>query len=232
MLTNPPKLHSNISGSGRVRQADQASMRQPSADLTRQPRRGREEDGLDEKAMLGFFRCGTRARGGVCCVDDRCSVLHAWTEPAAEPDQRTADRSGGHVSAGSLTLAEAARAKALSTPLADFNVADPGLFRSDTLWPWFERLRHGGIEKITAVAGSSEFGPYWSVTKHRDIIAVDSDHGTFSSDSELGGIAIQDGFEARDRASFISLDPPMHDAQRRAVAPMFSTASMMEQERV
>ena len=128
---------------------------------------------------------------------------------------------------GSPTLAEAARAKALSTPLSDFNVADPELFRGDTLWPWFERLRQ---EDPVHYCETSEFGPYWSVTKHHDIIAVDSDHGAYSSDSELGGIAISDGFEPRDRASFISLDPPMHDAQRKAVTPMFSTASMTELE--
>jgi cytochrome P450 len=124
---------------------------------------------------------------------------------------------------GSSTLAEAARAKAFATPLNDFNVADPELFRSDTLWPWFERLRS---EDPVHYCAGSEYGPYWSVTRHRDIIAVDSHHDVYSSDSELGGIAVQDGFEPRERSSFIALDPPMHDAQRRAVAPMFSSTSM------
>ena len=137
-----------------------------------------------------------------------------------DPDSRAAEAS---MPDGSTTLAEVARAKALATPLSEFNVADPELFRGDTLWPWFERLRR---EDPVHYCKDSEFGPYWSVTKHRDIIEVDSHHGVFSSSSELGGIAIQDGLEPNDRASFISLDPPMHDEQRRAVAPMFSTASM------
>jgi cytochrome P450 len=120
-------------------------------------------------------------------------------------------------------LAKSARERAYSTPLDAFDVADPALFRTDTLWPWFERLR---AEDPVHYCPDSPYGPYWSVTRHRDIIAVDSNHGVFSSSSELGGIAIEDGYEPSDRASFISLDPPMHDAQRRAVMPMFSTESM------
>jgi len=120
-------------------------------------------------------------------------------------------------------LANSARERAYSTPLDAFDVADPALFRSDTLWPWFERLR---AEDPVHYCAHSPYGPYWSVTRHTDIIAVDSNHGVFSSSSELGGIAIENGYEPSDRASFISLDPPMHDAQRRAVMPMFSTESM------
>ena len=34
-----------------------------------------------------------------------------------------------------------AREEAYSTPLKDFHPGAPRLFRDDTLWPWFERLR-------------------------------------------------------------------------------------------
>src|SRR6202167_14060 len=127
------------------------------------------------------------------------------------------------------TLAEEARARAYATPLADFQPHAIDHFTSDTLWPWFERLRAEDPVHYTA---ESEFGAYWSVTKGRDIIAVDSNHGVFSSDSELGGIAIGDGTQPRETAGFISLDPPMHDEQRRVVAPMFSSASMAALEPV
>jgi cytochrome P450 len=140
---------------------------------------------------------------------------------AAMPD-------GSMTSAANARAIEA-RAKAYSTPLDQFHPADAALFRNDTLWPWFERLRAEDPVHYTA---ESEFGSYWSVTKGRDIIAVDSNHGVFSSDSELGGIAINDGAQPRAQASFISLDPPMHDEQRRVVAPMFSTASMAALEPV
>jgi cytochrome P450 len=48
----------------------------------------------------------------------------------------------------------------------------------------------------------------------------------FSSDSELGGIAIADGRGPRHQSSFIALDPPMHDAQRKVIAPLFSRENM------
>jgi len=119
--------------------------------------------------------------------------------------------------------AQDARAKAFATPLDQYDVADPELFRNDTLWPWFERLRH---EDPVHLCRESRFGPYWSVTKHHDIISVDSNHRVFSSDSEIGGITIQDGRQPREQSSFIALDPPMHDAQRKVIMPMFAPESL------
>jgi cytochrome P450 len=116
-----------------------------------------------------------------------------------------------------------ARAQAYATPLAEFQVADIGLFTSDTHWPWFERLRR---EDPVHWCEASEFGPYWSVTRFNDIIAVDGNHQVFSSDSERGGISIIDSPEPRRTTSFIGLDPPEHEAERRVVTPMFSSASI------
>jgi cytochrome P450 len=139
-----------------------------------------------------------------------------------------ADHKEAAMADGSLAQAlrernEAARAEAYATPLDQFHVADSRLFRSDTLWPWFERLRAEDPVHYTA---ESEFGPYWSVTKHRDIIAVDSNHAVFSSCSTKGGIAIDDGYGPQEQSNFIALDPPMHDEQRKVVAPMFTSASI------
>ena len=64
------------------------------------------------------------------------------------------------------------------------------------------------------------------MTKFNDIIAVDSNHEVFSSASENGGIMIEDGYEPSASSSFIALDPPDHDEQRRVVTPMFSSPSM------
>jgi len=74
---------------------------------------------------------------------------------------------------------------------------------------------------------ASQFGPYWSVTKHRDIISVDSNHRVFSSDSEIGGITIFEGRQPREQSSFIALDPPAHDQQRKVIAPMFAPDSLL-----
>jgi cytochrome P450 len=116
-----------------------------------------------------------------------------------------------------------AREKAYATPLDKFHPGDAEIFRSDTLWPWFERLRKEDPVHLTT---ESEFGPYWSVTKHKDIIAVDSNHRVFSSDSEIGGITIFEGKQPRNQSSFIALDPPDHDQQRKVIAPMFAPDSL------
>ena len=77
-----------------------------------------------------------------------------------------------------------------------------------------------------AITSASDFGPYWSVTKFDDIVAVDGDHNTFSSSSENGGIALGDSFEDPAGASFISQDSPRHEAQRKVVTPMFTSGAM------
>ena len=135
---------------------------------------------------------------------------------------------------GSGRAAEAARAAAYSTPLDKFQVHDIGHFTSDTLWPWFERLRAEDPVHYTA---ESEYGPYWSLTKYADIVAADGDYRRFSSSSVHGGITLflppdetnTEAFE-EERNSFIAMDPPRHDDQRRAVSPIFSTPALAELE--
>jgi len=135
---------------------------------------------------------------------------------------------------GAMTLADEARAKAYATPLDQFQPHAIEHFTSDTLWPWFERLRAEDPVHYTA---ESEYGPYWSLTRYADIVVAESDSARLSSSSQNGGITLFEppedadpqGF-SDDRASFISLDPPRHDAQRKAVSPIFSTPSLAELE--
>src|SRR5579864_3224598 len=68
--------------------------------------------------------------------------------------------------------------EAYTTPLAELNPANIERFQNDTIWPVFERLRREDPVHFTA---DSEFGPYWSVTRWNDIMAVDTDHETYSS---------------------------------------------------
>jgi cytochrome P450 len=119
----------------------------------------------------------------------------------------------------------AAREKAWSMPLAQFDPGDPELFRSDTHWPYFDRLRK---EEPVHYCKDSMFGPYWSVTKYNDIMAVDTNHGVFSSAASLGGITIRDVPPDLRRESFIAMDQPRHSAQRKTVAPMFTPANLDE----
>ncbi len=114
---------------------------------------------------------------------------------------------------------KAARDLAWSTPLEQFNPGDPELFRSDSFWPYFDRLRK---EDPVHYCKDSMFGPYWSVTKYNDIMDVETNHAVFSSAASLGGITIRDVPPDLRRESFIAMDEPRHGAQRKTVAPMFT----------
>ncbi|MDA9545926.1 MULTISPECIES: cytochrome P450 [unclassified Bradyrhizobium] len=119
-------------------------------------------------------------------------------------------------SAGKL---DALRERAMSLPLEQFDPGDPELFRTDTFWPYFDRLRR---EDPVHYCKDSMFGPYWSVTRYNDIMEIETNHAVFSSASALGGITIRDIDPDLRRESFISMDPPRHAAQRKTVAPMFT----------
>src|ERR1700750_1786696 len=126
---------------------------------------------------------------------------------------------------GTLQSNDDARERAYSMPLEDIHVGDPQLFFSDSHWPYFERLRR---EDPVHYCRDSEFGPYWSVTRFNDIMAVDTNHQVYSSDADLGGITIRNARPGHHRRpSFIAMDPPKHDAQRKAVTPVVSPANLM-----
>jgi cytochrome P450 len=123
------------------------------------------------------------------------------------------------MSDGSIDIKAEARAQAYATPLEALNPAQSELFTQDAMWATFERLRREDPVHFTA---ESDYGPYWSVTKYNDIMAVDTNHEAFSS---ADGIVLQ-SLESKaenvgrpTRPSFISMDPPKHDAQRKAVSP-------------
>lgn len=112
---------------------------------------------------------------------------------------------------------DAASEDAYSIPLDKINVSQPRLFKDNAIWPYFERLRN---EDPVHFCSESEFGPYWSVTKYKDIMKVDTSHGIYSSDSSLGGITIRDPVEDFRLPSFIAMDQPRHDEQRKTVSPI------------
>ena len=120
-----------------------------------------------------------------------------------------------------------ARERAYATPLAALNVAQPILFQTDTHWPYFERMRR---EAPVHYCPESEFGPYWSVTKYKDIMAVDTNHAVYSSLSTLGGISIRDQREDFPLPMFIAMDPPRHDEQRKVVAPIVAPNNLARLE--
>jgi cytochrome P450 len=124
-------------------------------------------------------------------------------------------------------VADAARERAFSLPLSEINVSDPRLFQDDTIGHYFARLRrddpvHHHVDE--------RFGPFWSVTKYKDIMQVEVNHQTYSSDIHLGGINIRDVPEGHRRPMFIAMDPPRHDDQRRTVSPIVAPGNLAQME--
>ncbi|MEM9841123.1 MAG: cytochrome P450 [Pseudomonadota bacterium] len=112
---------------------------------------------------------------------------------------------------------------AFSMPLKDLHPAQPALFQQDVMWPYFERLRRDAPVHLTT---DSQFGPYWSVTTHDAIMAVDTNHRDFSSSFKHGGIVIADTPDDFPLPMFIAMDPPVHDVQRKTVQPAVSPAAL------
>jgi cytochrome P450 len=106
-----------------------------------------------------------------------------------------------------------------SIPLESINVAQAALFQRNLHEPYFERLRK---EDPVHYCAESMFGPYWSVTKFKDIMYVDTHHQVFSSE---GGITLGPPTTVQESQMmrtpmFIAMDPPKHDVQRATVAPV------------
>jgi cytochrome P450 len=124
-----------------------------------------------------------------------------------------------------------------ATPLDALNPARVDRFQNDTIWPVFERLRREDPVHFTP---DSEYGPYWSVTKWNDIMAVDTNHEAFSSADGIGLANLEQmaeqqkimeqmgrGNEARrGGAGFITMDEPDHGPARKAVSPTLAPSNL------
>jgi cytochrome P450 len=96
------------------------------------------------------------------------------------------------------------------------------LYRDDTWRPLFQRLR---AEAPIHWVANSGFGPYWSVSTYAPIVEIEARPELFSS--EIGSFSIVPVEpEERRTPMFIGRDPPIHTAQRRAVAPAFTPSEM------
>ena len=104
------------------------------------------------------------------------------------------------------------------------DVSDPSLYETDSWRPIFARLRS---EAPVHYCADSPFGSYWSITRFEDIMAVDSNHQSFSS---IGGVSIGDRKPDFEAPNFISMDPPKHDAQRMSVTPAVAPMQLQKME--
>ena len=115
------------------------------------------------------------------------------------------------------------RDDASAIPLDKIDVSQPRLYQDDIWEPYFERLRRD--DPVHWCEGGM-YGSYWSVTKYRDIMAVDTNQQVYSSDALMGGIVLRDAPMDYRRPSFISMDQPKHDEQRRVVSPVVAPTNL------
>lgn len=118
--------------------------------------------------------------------------------------------------------------------LSDVNPADPKLFSQEKILPYFKQMR---AEQPVHYCKESAYGPFWSVTRYEDIMAVDKNHHQFSSDAHYGGIMIDDDIVGDVNGdffvqSFIMMDPPEHGPQRKAVTKIVAPTSLQNFENI
>jgi cytochrome P450 len=113
----------------------------------------------------------------------------------------------------------------LMQPLGSIDVSDPAIYEQDTWQPLFARLRR---EAPVHYCAESRYGPYWSVTRYNDIMTVELDHASYSS--QLGGIQVEDQPADMKRGSFIRMDPPRHTVRRKTVAPVAAPNNLTSYE--
>ncbi|MEL7541181.1 MAG: cytochrome P450, partial [Pseudomonadota bacterium] len=109
-------------------------------------------------------------------------------------------------------------------PLETLDVSLAELFEANIHGEYFRRLRH---EDPVHFCPDSQFGPYWSVTKYDDIVAVDSNHKVFSSDRD---IVIGDAPKDFNTPMFIAMDGQKHVEQRKAASPAVAPSQLSDIE--
>jgi len=131
-----------------------------------------------------------------------------------------------------------------SIPLESFNMAQPHLFQNDAHWGYFERMRK---EDPVHYCAESAFGPYWSLTRRKEIVEVDTDHELFSSAmgvtvGGLGGSGNKQAEPSTEKTEdksdnkwggfsmFIAMDPPKHDLQRATVTGVVAPTNLAKME--
>jgi cytochrome P450 len=109
-----------------------------------------------------------------------------------------------------------------SPPLSSLDLSRAEYWRDGLVGPLFERLR---AEDPVHFCRESPFGPYWSVTRHSEIVEVERQPDLFSSSYRHGGVTLF-GDNPSWFPMFIAMDGAQHKAQRATVAPAFAPSRM------
>ena len=114
-----------------------------------------------------------------------------------------------------------------NTSVRDINgfadVGHPAMYGEDIWREPFEKLRR---EDPVHWYEDSLYGPYWALSRYKEIMDVELNDTAFSSAQELGGILIMDEGDLAKRKSFIRMDRPEHTLHRQTVAPMVGPTNL------
>ncbi|SFK24171.1 cytochrome P450 [Celeribacter neptunius] len=113
-------------------------------------------------------------------------------------------------------------------PLSDIDPSVQTRFQTGEHFEVFDRLRE---EAPVYFHESTQYGPFWSISKYKDIIEVEAQPKIFSSDAAYGGIWIKEQPKDTIRKSFMTADPPEHDVQRKVVNPIVSPTNLHDMEK-
>ena len=111
-----------------------------------------------------------------------------------------------------------------SIAIEDIDVSQRELWAENKKWDFFTRLRD---EAPVHFCPESDVGPYWSVTRYADIMEVENNWQSFSSDRT---IVIDDPEEDFELPMFIAMDPPKHHDQRKTVQGVVAPVNLQALE--
>lgn len=117
--------------------------------------------------------------------------------------------------------------RARTIPLEELSPANPKYMEMDVWQPYFSRLRE---EAPLHYCEDKIIGPYWSLTRYKDIMATEVNTKVFSSSSTFGGITLMD--QREELPMFIAMDQPKHDEQRKVVQPIVSPQNLESMEKL
>ncbi|MCW4354725.1 cytochrome P450 [Hoyosella sp. YIM 151337] len=109
-------------------------------------------------------------------------------------------------------------------PLSEIDMSNPFLYRQGQ---WLSHLKRLRDESPVHYQTKGPFGPFWSVTRYEDILAMDKNHHLFSAEPYIIIGKMPAGFDIE---MFIAMDPPKHDIQRNAVQGVVAPKNLKEME--
>ena len=117
-------------------------------------------------------------------------------------------------------------------PLDELDPGHPVRFKAGEELAFFDYLR-----RVAPVhyCPASIVGPYWSITRFKDIMEIERMHTIFSSSWQWGGIQL--GGVRKPKPDpfyhlpmFIAEDPPEHDEKRSVIQPRFTQRALQKME--